>query len=222
MALLERILDAFRPPVPAASLDLEGLRIPVLRKSVRTLRLSLSRAGDARVTAPRHLSDAEISAFVRSKLGWIRRQQRRLALEAARAAAEEAEQRALTPAQRRALERTERGRLLAAAEALRPRWEAALGVRASGLGIRAMRSRWGSCNLRSGRITLALGLLKHPPECLELILVHELAHLRVRRHDRRFKGLLDRHLPDWRQREKVLKGKWSGLGGMPPFGTENI
>ena len=94
--------------------------------------------------------------------------------------------------------------LLKAALALLPQRQAAMGVEASGLKVRAMRSRWGSCNTRSRAITLALELARRPPECLEYILVHELAHLRVRSHGKRFKAILDKQLPDWRARRKQL------------------
>ncbi len=46
--------------------------------------------------------------------------------------------------------------------------------------------------------------MKKPPECLEYLVVHELVHLRVRRHDDRFHALMDRHLPRWRPIRKTL------------------
>ena len=69
---------------------------------------------------------------------------------------------------------------------------------------RSMRSRWGSCNSRTRTITLALELARKHREGLEYVLVHELAHLLVRSHGKRFKSILDRHLPDWRLRRKNL------------------
>ncbi|HXB97245.1 MAG TPA: SprT family zinc-dependent metalloprotease [bacterium] len=97
--------------------------------------------------------------------------------------------------------------LLKAAQALLPQRQAAMGVEASALKVRAMRSRWGSCNTRSKAITLALELARRPPEALEYILVHELAHLHVRSHGKRFKGILDKQLPDWRARRKQLNSR---------------
>ena len=88
--------------------------------------------------------------------------------------------------------------------ALFPRWEQALGVQASGLVIRRMTSRWGSCNTRERRICLNLELARRSPACLEYIVVHELAHLREGRHGARFKAILDRHLPAWRALRKEL------------------
>ncbi|HAY4430261.1 TPA: M48 family metallopeptidase, partial [Escherichia coli] len=42
------------------------------------------------------------------------------------------------------------------------------------------------------------------PECLEYILVHELVHLLERNHNERFKGYMDKLLPDWRERRDLL------------------
>jgi predicted metal-dependent hydrolase len=94
--------------------------------------------------------------------------------------------------------------LLAAAEELLPRRQAAMGVQARRLKVRAMRSRWGSCGIRTGTITLALELSQRPAESLEYVLVHELAHLIVRSHGKRFKSIMDGQMPDWRLRRKAL------------------
>ena len=73
-----------------------------------------------------------------------------------------------------------------------------MGVRARAWGIRAMKSRWGTCNLRTRTLTFSLELAKVAPECLELVVVHELVHLLEGSHNARFKALLSRELPDWK------------------------
>jgi len=75
----------------------------------------------------------------------------------------------------------------------------------------AGRRRWASCSVVARRIWLNLELAKKPEVCLEYILVHELLHLIERRHNHRFRVLLDRHLPDWRQKRlprAVAKSAW--------------
>ena len=47
-------------------------------------------------------------------------------------------------------------------------------------------------------ILINLELAKKPSECLEYIVVHELANLLEPTHDNRFSALMDRHLPKWR------------------------
>ena len=78
------------------------------------------------------------------------------------------------------------------------KWEAALGVHAAGGGIKKMKTKWGTCSLDAGRIWLNLELAKKPVQCLEYLVVHELAHLIEPHHNDRFASIMDTHLPAWR------------------------
>lgn len=84
-------------------------------------------------------------------------------------------------------------------------WERVLGVRASAWAIKRMKTKWGSCTVDARRIWLNLELAKKPMRSIEYIVVHELVHLRERNHGDRFTKLMDRHLPDWRQRRTELQ-----------------
>lgn len=78
------------------------------------------------------------------------------------------------------------------------KWQPKLGVEARAWGIKRMKTKWGTCSVEARRIWLNLELAKKPVQCLEYILVHELAHLHERHHNERFIGLLDQHLPQWK------------------------
>jgi predicted metal-dependent hydrolase len=78
------------------------------------------------------------------------------------------------------------------------KWQPKLGVEARAWGIKRMKTKWGTCNIEAQRIWLNLELAKKPVQCLEYILVHELAHLHERHHNDRFTALLDQHLSQWR------------------------
>lgn len=83
-------------------------------------------------------------------------------------------------------------------------WQTRIDLRPEAWGVMRMKTRWGSCNTERKRILLNLELAKKPPECLEYILVHELVHLLERNHNERFRSLMDRYLPDWRERRDLL------------------
>lgn len=83
-------------------------------------------------------------------------------------------------------------------------WAGRMGVTPTGLVTRRMRSQWGSCNTRSGKIALNTELARRPKKCLEFVIVHELAHLIVPGHSKAFYAVMDRFLPDWRKRKAVL------------------
>ena len=78
------------------------------------------------------------------------------------------------------------------------KWEPVLGVHVADWGIKRMKTKWGSCNVTAGRIWLNLELAKKPVECLEYVVVHEMAHLLERHHNGRFIAFLDDYLPQWR------------------------
>ncbi|EOG1937096.1 M48 family metallopeptidase [Vibrio fluvialis] len=84
------------------------------------------------------------------------------------------------------------------------RWQKRLEVDVLDWAVKKMKTKWGSCNIASRRILLNSELAKKPPECLEYILVHELVHLIERHHNERFKALMDKNMPDWRERRDLL------------------
>jgi len=87
------------------------------------------------------------------------------------------------------------------------KWEGIMKVDVREFGVKRMKTRWGTCNIRAHRIWLSLELAKKDPKCLEYVVVHEMVHLHERLHNKRFYRLMDQFLPDWREREKLLKGE---------------
>jgi predicted metal-dependent hydrolase len=82
---------------------------------------------------------------------------------------------------------------------LMAKWAPALGVAVAQLFVRRMKTKWGSCNPKASTIRLNTELAKKPVECLEYVLLHELAHLLEPKHDDRFRRILDRRFPHWTQ-----------------------
>ena len=70
--------------------------------------------------------------------------------------------------------------------------------------IRNMKTRWGTCNTKAGRIWLALNLAKKHPKCLEYVIAHELTHLHVPNHSKAFWARMDVYYPQWREVRKLL------------------
>lgn len=86
------------------------------------------------------------------------------------------------------------------------KWEERIGVKASGFTIRDMKTRWGTCNIRTKKICLNLQLAKLHPQYLEYVIVHELVHLLESSHNHVFKGYMDFFLPEWRDIKKEMNG----------------
>jgi predicted metal-dependent hydrolase len=72
------------------------------------------------------------------------------------------------------------------------------------LRVRTMRSRWGSCDARSGVITLNARLLRFRIEVIDCVIMHELAHFKYRRHGPRFYGLLGELCPGYESLQAEL------------------
>ncbi len=75
--------------------------------------------------------------------------------------------------------------------------------------VRVMKSRWGSCTMHKKSIRINAWLAAKPPECLELVLVHELCHFFEKGHGPKFYQLLGECLPDWKQRRQMLANRGS-------------
>ncbi len=85
-----------------------------------------------------------------------------------------------------------------------PKWEKITDITCSGWQSKYMTTHWGTCNVVTGKIWLNLQLAKKPIPCLEYVILHELAHLKVRNHGTEFTAILDQYMPYWRERKREL------------------
>lgn len=93
------------------------------------------------------------------------------------------------------------------------RWEAALGVKVRQAYVQKMKTRWGSCNPVNRTIRINSEVAKRPKEHLDYVVLHEVAHFLVPRHDDRFAAILDRCMPGWRQlRQELNAGSLVEIG----------
>lgn len=82
--------------------------------------------------------------------------------------------------------------------------EGLTGLNSSAFCIRNMRTRWGSCNFNTRKITFNLQLIKVPPRLIEYVALHEVLHIKIPNHGESFKTLLSFYMSDWRKRRKEL------------------
>jgi len=81
---------------------------------------------------------------------------------------------------------------------------ARVGQSYAGLQIRGQRTRWASCSSK-GAMSFNWRLLLAPPEILDYVVEHEVAHLDVHDHSPRFWALLAERSPDCREHERWLR-----------------
>jgi predicted metal-dependent hydrolase len=102
------------------------------------------------------------------------------------------------------VEKWYRDELRRVAEPVVRRWEAHLGVKVNAVFVQRMKTKWGSCHRKTRNIRLNTDLAKKPRDCLDYVVLHELAHILEPTHSEAFHGVLDRALPHWREIRRLL------------------
>lgn len=89
------------------------------------------------------------------------------------------------------------------------RWGSKIGAHPERIQIQRMTKKWASCST-SGRIYFSTDLLREGIAFQEVVIVHELLHLRVPNHGKLFKSLMRAYLPKW---ETVADGRVTRMCG---------
>ena len=66
------------------------------------------------------------------------------------------------------------------------------------------KSNWGSCS-NAGNINISTRLLFAPDDILEYVCIHELAHLIEQNHSNKFWALVEKAMPNYKEKERWLK-----------------
>lgn len=163
--------------------------IEVTRKRIKNMYLRVKDTdGTLSVSAPYGMSDTEIRKFVESKSDWIEQTMQEMLV--ARQLKEQ------EPVMAPFMEREMRLQLKMQLQRLIDKWEPVMGVKSAGFTIKKMKTRWGSCNVKSHHLNFNLLLAKVPSECAEYVVVHELTHLLEPSHNARFWSLMEYYLPE--------------------------
>ena len=165
----------------------------LVRSRRKTLAIEVTREGNLVVRAPLRCPQKAIDSFVAGRRDWIeaalQRQSRRLAAHPP-----------LTEAEIESL-RQQAKAYLPGRVAL---WSQRMGLAPAAVKITSARTRFGSCSSKNS-LCFSLYLMQYPPEAIDAVVVHELCHMRHRDHSPAFYAEVERWLPDYRQREKLLK-----------------
>ncbi len=179
-------------------MQVEEITVTVVKKQMKNMYLRIRKEdGSVLISAPAQMEDARIYAFAKERIDWIRKYKSKY--EAIRE----------NSGTREALSKAERERqkqeLKAETERLVAKWEPVMGVQVSGITIRQMKTRWGSCNVRTHHININLALLQKPPFCLEYVVVHEMTHILEASHSPAFWAYMTQFYPDWKRVRNYLR-----------------
>lgn len=167
----------------------------LIRSDRKTLGLEITPDLRVVVRAPKRCSKRQIARFVEDHREWIENH-----MEIQRQRQEKRAAREVTPEREQALRRQ-------AAQVIPERvahYAPLVGVTPAGVKITSARTRFGSC---SGKNSLCFSwrLMQYPPEAVDYVVVHELCHIRHHDHSQRFWQAVAAVMPDYRQRQQLLK-----------------
>lgn len=172
------------------------MKIEIKRSSRRSLAVEIRTDCSVVVRAPRWVTDKDIESFVRARYDWITRHIKLM------------EERQRTKENIKPLTAEEKERLTSEALAVIPEkvryFALILGVSYGRITIRNQKTRWGSCSAK-GNLNFNYLLLLMPEEILDYVVVHELCHRLELNHSPAFWRLVEKVLPDYRQRRLWLK-----------------
>ncbi len=84
-------------------------------------------------------------------------------------------------------------------------WARVMQVTPKKVSVRAQKRIWGSCHPRAAAIHLNWQIIMAPVEVIDYVLVHELCHLTVANHSKRFWQKVAKVLPDYKERKIWFK-----------------
>ncbi len=85
-----------------------------------------------------------------------------------------------------------------------------LGVKAKSITLRDTKSRWGSCS-SNGNLSFSWRIIMAPPEVLDYLAAHEVAHLREMNHSPDFWALVESICPDMARHKSWLRANGASL-----------
>ena len=164
----------------------------LIRSKRKTIELSINDELEAVVKVPLKMSTEDIEVFVLKHAKWIEKQ--------IKAKKEHIEKYSVSKEEETVLKKkalpylTERTEYFAEI----------MGVKPAGIKITSAKKRFGSCGPNNS-ICYSWHLMKYPIEAIDYVVVHELAHIVHKNHGTEFYKLIAKYLPDYKNREKLLK-----------------
>ncbi len=166
--------------------------LEIIYSNRKTISITV-KEGRVIVRAPRGISQARIDSFINKNLAWIEKR-----IEITKNQHDPIA--SMTDAQIKRLRELARTYLTAKTE----EYSEIMGLKFGRITITGAKTRFGSCSSK-GNISYSYRLMLYPEAAIDYVVVHELAHLVEMNHSRRFYAIVEKVLPDYKERVKLLK-----------------
>ncbi len=158
-----------------------------------TLSLQVTYDGKVIVRAPFNTGKKYIEDFVREHEDWIERTKAKV--ENKKYSLKEA-----SPEEENALRKLAHEILPGKVSFFAP----LIGVTPGRITVTGARTRFGSCSAKNN-ISFSFYLMRFPDEAIDYVVVHELCHILQHNHRKEFYKEIEKILPDYKEREKLLR-----------------
>lgn len=166
--------------------------IVIIRAKRKTMSLSVNDDLQAVVRAPYGVSEKAVKEFVEVNSSWL----------------DKAVVRKQKQLERYDISEDEKEQLKALAKQVIPErveyYSRLMNLYPTDVKITSAKKRFGSCNGKNS-LCFSYFLMKYPLEAVDYVVVHELAHIKHHNHSKDFYNLIKKYLPDYKERERLLK-----------------
>ena len=166
----------------------------VVRSNRRSVSMEITPGLEVLVRAPQRMPQAMIEDFVERHRDWVETHLAKVRERASRLPPEPTEE--------------EKQELIRQAKELLPErvahYSAVMGLTPTGITVTGAQKRFGSCSGKN-RLCFSWRLMRYPQEAIDYVVVHELAHIRHKNHSSAFYALIASVLPDYKEREALLR-----------------
>ena len=166
----------------------------LIRSNRKTIELSISKELKLIVRAPNKMSAKDIDKFVLKHENWI---EKHLAI--AKKRYESNEYKELSKEEINKLKKSSLEVIPSRVEY----YSKIMNVKPTGVKITSAMTRWGSCSSKNS-LCFSYRLMLYPIQAIDYVVVHELAHIRIKNHSKYFYQEIEKYMPDYKNRMKML------------------
>ena len=174
----------------------------IIYSSRKTLALEVTKNLEIIVRAPNRVSQKVIEAFVKRHEGWIEKATNRVK--------QKIENEVILTLEQEA-------KLKALAKEILPEkvrhYAELTGLIPTALHITSAKTRFGSCSGKNS-VSLSWRLMMYDEKAVDYVVLHELCHIKHHNHSDKFYALIEKYMPDYKKRAKLLKNALEKADGM--------
>lgn len=165
------------------------MEIEIKRKNIKNINLRICYPdGRIKMSVPFNCSDKKINNFIEDKKYWIKR-----SIEKVRKKTSDFKE----------IDNKQIEDLNIRISAIIQHWEKKMDLYCSGWQLKNVKSYWGKCNYRTKKIFFNTSLALKPPEFIEYVIVHELVHLKIPNHGKKFWNEVYSYMPEAKEIRKM-------------------